>query len=565
MSDLLDFKSVLVYSIIVIVVALGVAYALSSQLKYTYSISTTLLSNGTHTVYPFQKSGFKLYINNTGSKSVTSLPLLIYINGNPFGNYKVTLPAGKGGAIYWNYTYPANGTYTFEVIADPGHLFDIQNRSLAQASVTVNVSAQQSPEVYTSVPNNGISGTDTFAIFRNGSSALANIALGYNISVVNQMLGPAHSIVLRTLQNLAGTINAGRGAISYYKNGSIAYTTWLQGTLSPGIVAAIVNSFSVPMTSISLNGTPALYAAVSNTVSVCFFYSNGWTKMISYYNNTSSGTCSNIAASAHTDSESALISSGFNSTPRLANLSSNFYYTNSIYLGSAITHLNGSFGAASLFGNQYGTYLSYIKQNVPSVDISRNQTCNGIVYPSGNVFICSSFVAPLYGSGETTALINETVVTSNYTASLYSFVNSSNLRQANENGLRLLLSRNISSRSAGWNTPFRNTCTILNVSISCNVLGFNHTTSFASLRFVNNLGSTIKISSASCAVSGAHQNEALNLSIAQGQSANAILYCYNLPVPVATAQTSYSLSLNYTINGMVQRAYGYVNISNFAV
>lgn len=562
----IEYKTIVVYCVIAVAIAAGVAYLLSTQLNHSYSIRVALETNASPAMYPFQTAGFRASVNNTGSSTASRFPLLIYLNGNPTGSYNVTLPPGKGAPLFWNYTFPYNGTYAFQVIADPGHVLQITNRSAAQASVTVNVSPPQSPRAYSSIPNNGIASTQAFTLLRNGSAALSNIALGYNLSLVNNMLGPARSIVLRTLSDLSGTINLGEGAIAYYPGNTIAYTIWLQGTLSPKPVGVIINSFSIPQSGINANGSAATFARVSNTVSTCFYYSQGWTKIVSYYNGTANATCEGIVSTAYNDTESSFLLASSNSVSRLKNLSSTFYYTNSTYLGSALTYIGGSPGAASLFSNQYGTFLSRISRNAQSVNLTTNQTCNGIVYPSANVFICSSFLSPIANSHETTGLINETEVTANYTASIYSFVNQSNLAIANQNGLALILALNLSNRSIGWNTPFKNTCTLNSPALSCNVVSFSHTNQTTRLGVGNSFSSAIRLTRITCAYPGARFNQTLNQSIVPGHTANVTTICHNIPyIPVTTVTTSYSLTLNYTILGVPKSATGYVNISNLAV
>ncbi len=562
----IEYKTIVVYCVIAIVAAAAVAYLLSTQLNHSYSIRVMLETNASPTLYPFQTAGFRASVNNTGSGTASKFPLLIYLNGNPIGSYNVTLPPGKGAPLYWNYTFPYNGTYTFQVIADPGHVLQITNRSAAQASVSVNVTPPQSPRAYSSIPNNGIASTQAFTLLRNGSAALSNIALGYNLSLVNNMLGPARSIVLRTLSDLSGTINLGEGAIAYYPGNTIAYTIWLQGTLSPKLVGVIVNSFSIPQSTISANGSAGMSARVSNTVSTCFYYSQGWTKIVSYYNGTTNSTCEGIVSSAHNDTESSFLLASSNSTRRLKNLSSNFYYTNSTYLGSALTYLDGNSGAASLFSNQYGIFLSHVSRNAHTINLTKNQTCNGIIYPSANVFICSSFISPIANSYETTGLINETEITANYTASLYSFVNQSNLILANQNGLALILALNLSNRSTGWNTPFKNTCALNSKSLSCSVASFSHTNQTTTLRIGNNFGSAITLTRITCAYPGARFNQTLNQSITPGHSANVTTVCHNTPfITITPITTTYNLTLNYTTLGTPKYAIGTVSIANLAV
>ena len=557
-----DYKNLLVYAIVAAAVAIGVAYMLSSQLSSTYSISVTMTANVPANAYPFETAYFRADVNNTGTGTAASVPFLIYLNGNPIGSYKVTLPGGKGGVVAWNYTFPYNGTYQFQAIVDPGHLFRISNRSSTHAAITVNVSPAQPPLPYTAIPNGNITSTHSFAILRNGSAAITAVALDYNVSILNNMLGPAHSVMLRTLQDLSGTINLVKGAIAYYPSNQIAYTAWLQGTLNPSLVEAVVNSFSIPQTGISINGTHAAFSRVSNTTSMCFYYSGGWTKVISYYNATRNVTCRSIAASTYSGNANTLAMGTGNTTSRLKALSANFVYANSTYLGSSLSYQNGTYGATSVFSNPYGIFMSYVQRNANPVDISVNQSCNGIVYPSGNVFVCSSAVSPIPNGNEYLDLLNETEVAQNYTARLYSFVNRTDIIQANEAGIQLILSLNLSPVSAKWNSPFVNTCGIANVTIFCRVNAFSHTNYTATFGITNGMASAMRLNTLSCAAPGEKQPVNVSRTIIPGQTINVTTTCRNIPAPIQSISTTYNLGLNYTVSGITTNVTGQVVIIN---
>lgn len=546
----MDFKSILIYAVIVVVIAVAVAYVLSTQIHHTYDISVTLRANVPASPYPYQTGYFRADINNTGSGTATDVPLLIYLNGNPIVSYKVTLPPGKGGAVAWNYTFQYNGTYQFQAIADPGHVFSISNRPAAQGSISVIVNAPQSPNVYSSISNNNITSTQSFTLLRNGSAAVSLMALGYNTSILNGILGPARSVMLRTLQDLSDTINLVQGAVAYYPGNQIAYTAWIQGTITPTLVGAVVNSYSVPISGISANGTKVAFARVTNTTSMCFYYSNGWTKIISYYNSTVNATCASISGVAHTGNASSLVVGASNETAKLRNISSIFVYSNSSYLGSALTYSNGMYGAASIFSNQYGTFMSYLKRNSAPVNLSVNSTCNGIIYPAANVFVCSSGIAPIQNSGETTDMINETVVTENYTASIYSFVNRTNLLLANNAGINLLLSLNLSNRSAGWNSTFVNTCALNGTPygyLPCRVASFSHKNYTATIGITSALSAPITLTSIACYTPGIKKAYPINIALAPGGTANVATTCTNPPIPLGTISTTYGIAINYTV------------------
>ncbi len=559
----MDFKTLLVYAAIVVVVAVAVAYVLSTQISSVYSISVTLLANVPATAYPYQTAYLTVYINNTGSGTATGVPLLVYLDGTPVKSYKVTLPPRSGGSVSLNYTFPSNGLYQFQAIADPGHLLKISNRSAAQGSVAIDVNAPQTPNAYSSIPNNNITYTQSFSLLQNGSAFASTTALGYNISVLRDIFGPARTVMLRTLYDLSDTINLAEGATAYYPGNQIAYTVWVQGTITPALVSAIVNSFSIPESVASANGTRAAFARVSNTTSMCFYYSKGWTKIVSYYNaSTNAITCAGIISAAHSGSANTLTVGTNNETVGLSELAPKFVYLNSTYLGSALTYGNGTYGAASIFANQYGTFISYLKKNAAPVNISVNSTCNGIVYPANNIYVCSSGVSTIHNSSEVNVLINETEVTQNYTASLYSFVNRSTILLANNAGIDLLLSLNLSNRSAGWVSTLVNVCGIFNVSLPCRVVSFSDANSTAVIGLTNNMTTAIKITKAACFAPGLKKSQNVSVSIAPGQTADLTMSCVNVPIPLQTVSTTYDIALNYTQLGAAKNATGEITVAN---
>lgn len=567
MSDYLNTKSILVYFAIAVAVALGVAIALSLGTSHSYSIAVTLFTNTTpgSTVYPYQTSHFVVTVNNTGSAAITSMPFITYLNGNPLNTYKVTIPPHESGTIQFNYTYPYNGTYQFSAIADPAHVFQITDRASAQSSLELSVQGAQPVHVLSSISNSNVSRIAGFALTESATYIVPAFGLGYNLSMVNNMLGPAKSVMIRVLQDLSQTIASGSGATIAYQDNSVATSLWLNGTLGPGLVARIVNSFSIPQNAIKANGTPAYYARVSNTTSMCFFYSQGWTKIVSYYNASTNSTCARIVATSHNDSQSQRLTSIYNTTPGLANLSRTFIYSNSIYLGQSLSSGGGNASISTVFSNPYGYFIASISHfSRPRTAKELNLTCDGLVYNGSKANICAAYVYPTGNTGLQVGLLNESEVTPNYTASLYSFVTQANLTLAHDNGLALISALNLSD-TYKWSSLFRNTCQMSNTSLSCSALAFNHTTLGATIGLTNSLPKQVRVNSVSCSSDGSFHNQTVNQSIAPHSTASLNVTCHNIIVPVAEVETTYVLMVNYTYNSRPVHAYGLLNISNLVV
>src|SRR5208283_3297763 len=186
----MNTKTLMVYCAIAVVIAAVVAVVLLSSFNHSYSIDVKMQTNSSATLYPYQTSRFVVYVNNTGPGEISGMPFIVYLNGNLFKSYTVTLPAGRGGEIPFNYTYPYNGTYQFSAVADPAHVFQISDRVNAQSTLTMNVLPAQKVQVLSSIPNSNASRLEGFAITQSGISVVPMVALGYNISMTNGVLGP---------------------------------------------------------------------------------------------------------------------------------------------------------------------------------------------------------------------------------------------------------------------------------------------------------------------------------------------------------------------------------------
>lgn len=563
-------KEFLIYGIIAIIIVAAVASALIfTTINKTYSVKVTLETNSTLNVYPYQESGFRIYINNTGGSGISQMPLTFYLNGNPLQSYSVTLPAGVGTYIPANYIYPSNGTFEFSAIADPGHVFQISNRNLAQSSIIINVSSQERPSPYTSIPNSNVTSTQATYLIGGGVTLAYELGSGYNISTINNIFGPTKSIITKILQDLSPEIASVSSSIVYYPSNSIGYSAWIDGTINPYQAGAVTSSFGFKQSAIEINGTPVILSKISNTTSMCIYYSKGWTKIISYYNNTLNETCATIAATSYEDLQSNTIVSMLNSTPRMLNITNKFRYSNSTYYGQIFSYAkNRNFSYSNVFANKYGSFISVLQRNIPAIKINSTEyTCYGLIYNSSNTSICSSFIYPVGSSGLSYGLLNQTMITSNYTATLLSFVNQSNLILANENGVILLNSLNISKRSTKWEGAFKNTCTLPNASINfqCSVVSFNQTTNKITLNITNNMHYSAKLNSISCVFSGETGESIINSTLKPGASIEASTTCYNIPVPISTATTTYNFIINYTANGQTKLDAGLLNLSNFIV
>jgi hypothetical protein len=562
----MDAKTTIAYLVIAIVIVAVVAFVVSRATSKSYSVFVSIAAELPSNSYPFQTLSFKVLVNNTGHSGISSMPVVLYLNGNPIDTYKVTIPAGQSAGINESYIYPSNGTYQFEAVADPGQLLDIVDRQHAESTLTVNVSAEQVPRPFSSIPNNGFGSATGFSFFGNGTSVSYLLADQYGIGMFNYTMGPANSILSAVLGDLAGTINIAEGALVPYNAGGTGYSIWLQGTLTPKLVSDIVSSFSLNAKPIEANGSDATIAAINSTTSLCTFYSGGWTKIVVYQNTTGGTSCAGVVTKLYNGTAQADASAAYNSSTALRKYNSEFFYRNSSYLGGIISYNRKQLETSNLFQNQYGYFVSYIARNAEPVNISSfNESCPGIIYSNGTADICSSYVQARSAATNGYDMINETEVTSNYTVSLFSLVAAGNVIIANQNGVNLIKALNVSESPARWSSKYRNSCLIYNASLKCSFVSFNYSADTAVLNITNALAGRVIINSVSCYAPGERHNESVNYTVPEGSSADVGLLCYTIPTAPVGITSSYSISIGYFYNGSERSTSGVLNITNIGL
>ena len=559
----MEYKNIVVYGIIAVAVAAAAAFLVYGSTHQSYSVSVSITGSPTANMYPFESTSLKIYVNNTGTQTISDLPVTFYLNGNPVKSYEVTLPGRSTAQINESYIYPFNGSYQFQAVADPGHVLSISDRAAAQGAIEVNVSPPQEPSIFSSIPNSAASSLQGFSLFQNGTAAAYAAGAEYNISFMRGIFGPASTLVQAVFKDLYSTINVANGAEITY-NGTQAYSLWLQGTLGPNLINAIARSFSFPEKNVAANGTNATMVLVGNTTSLCFFYHGGWTKLVAYDNATGKSTCAEVVRSSYNGSQKQSLNDMYNSSAALKGYASEFFYRNSSYTGTAIENDSNGISSINVFQNAYGTFISYAKKNAVPVNITRlNLTCYGIIYMNGTADICSSLVPPAIPVIGSYALINETEITSNFTFSLYSFVNQSNLLLANQNGVDLIKALNVSEQSAKWKSAFKNSCQFSNASLACEVVGFNQSDGIATLNITSRLSGQARINSAACYFAGvSHLSRQVNQTIRPNGTIEVSTKCYTAAIPITSATTTYILSVNYTYNGRTHAIPGELNITN---
>ena len=568
-------KNIVFYGILAIAVALIVFISvlmLKPSSSYNVAVHIAALNHSTsNAIYPYQTSHFLITVYNKDNFYAKAIPLGFYLNGTELAFYKVSIPANSNVSINENYTYDANGIYPFSAVLDPANVLNIVNRTDASSVVNINVKSPQTPDLYAFIPDNGILNTTEFSLFPKGAAFSSLGYESYNTSKFKTLFGPSQDIISKIFTDVLPLINVENGAYVRYHNGSIAYGAWIQGTLTSDKIALLLSTFNIPEYNFTANGNTATYAKASNDTSICTLTNGGWTKVMAYYNNSNGSTCINIISKVYSPFEANVIINASKSNPIFEAHLRNFTYTNSTPAGYVFGVASNSMYSMNMFQNSFGTFAAYLKKNAHPRNLSNinNSTfsCLGLIYSNNKTgtSVCSTYLFPINGASQSLAnysFIKSEEIGTNYTAILYSFVNSSNALDAHYNAAKLIQALNLSQRSAIWQPAFKNSCSISNSSIGCKALAFNTSDDFASMQILNRLPHAIHINTISCFISGEEANQTINQTIASGSSANDTVACNNIPVPIATITTAYDLQINYTYENAARLVNGTFNATN---
>jgi hypothetical protein len=560
----MNYKEIAIYAVLAIVIVALVVYALSSRLfSSSYNVSVSILQAGGTPSYPYRASHFLINVTNKGSGNIDGMLLGFYLNSIPVNTSTVSIPAGQSVTIERNYTYQYPGNYSFQAVADPSDLLNMVNRQDAQQTLTIRINAPQVANPYVSIPNGNITDTQSFTTTGSGLFGAAGAAQRYNLSLFNRVFGPSENLTLKVFENLAGYISYANGAYAKYSNKSVAYSVWLQGPITPTLVTYVVSSFNNVKTKQKGGIT---YTTLSNTTSMCTWYDSGWTKIVTYQNSSTSETCIGFAGSNFSPTESQLFIGLLKNNTNMTRYQARFLYANITPLGSLVQYSNNSITTTNLFTDPYGFFFaSSIERNGMPLNVSKvNDTCYGLIYGTANVNVCSQLLPTRnYSVDLPYGLLNSSEITTNYTVSLYSLVNESNLMAAHYDAANLISTLGINESHAIWLNGFRSRCDINSTSsLACGFLNYNYTSTTAQISLTNRFGSPITIKSIGCELAAGFPITNTSQQIGANSTVNFFFKCYAPATPLTAAINEYSLQMNYTVNNTKETAYGVLNITN---
>jgi hypothetical protein len=558
------YAAVAALAVVVFVVALVAARSLQGG---SYDIALSMQRVGGAALYPYQTAYFSVNVRNDGGRRATSLPIAYYVNGVERNFTHVTLDPGHNVTLMFNYTYTRGGSYLFQAVADPGNLWDIRNRSSARAGVYANATQPQPADEYESIPNRNITYTESMSGIGAGIYSLSAIAQLYNISGFTNITGLYGPVTQRIYEDIYGTIANENIAYAHYSNGTSAYAAWIQGTLNPVYIAQIVASFNRNVRNVSRAGGGIIYySMLSNSVSLCATYSGGWTKLVEYSGLGGNQTCVGLALSTYNATEGNTLVGLIRSNATLARYRASFGYSNSntTQVGDMLTYDGRNLTLTNLFQNNYGLFVSGVERYATPLNLSaQNSTCAGLIYTGNGTSLCSYVLLPRSGQlNYSYYLIRSVELGREYGVSMYSLVAAANLQAAHFNAGELVSRLGINQTTLQWSSLNPSTCALEQGPLSCGFDSFNYTNDVARINLTNSGVAGIRLDSAACAVGGGFAAEALNSSIAGGNTISLYLQCHNIPLPGFVARTSYLLSINYTVGGTAHGVNGTLNVTN---
>lgn len=490
------------------------------------------------------------------------------MNHSLIKSYTISLPPYKNITTTLNYTYNKSGIYNFEIIADPSLVLAISNTSVIKSNINIKVKLQSVLNIPASIPDNNIQSLETFSLYKHGIAAIPFIDINFNKNDFLNNIVFSQTILSKVFYDLSNHIKILNGLYIKYNNNTSAYSTWIQGNLKPKFIYAVVSTFSnINNTNYTINlnqtenvinnkKTNVSFIKIDNNKSICYFYQQGWTKIIAYKNNSKNyNSCLNIIKKNYQTNNYNSIESLFISNPIFIKNSSKFIYTNVSNIGLISTYNSNSSGFYRLFDSKYGTFINYIIHNNKEL-ITLNRTCKGILSNQNNTHVCSNFV-PL--NTLNFSIVNSTEYTKNYELGLYSIVNNNLSILASGIAQSLINKLNFNQTSFSWKTI--NNCSLDNTLLNCSYYNFNYLTSIASLNITNKMNNSIKINEIACYNPGLESNQTINKTIEPDNSLILNVLCNGLSTQIS-AINSYNLTINYTMLNKTKIVRGLFNLSN---
>lgn len=566
-------KNVLLYGAIAIIAAVAVFSAIVITFQpsgpYNVKVSITPMNYAPNATYIFNNTKFNITIKNTGSSYIKGMQVGFYLNNQALKYYNVSIPAHSNASISENYTYTANGTYDFSAVANPSSLLPVSNSSVTSASADINVSNPEQPNIYAYIPSNGTNSTYTFTLFPRGMEFSSLMAVSYNVSDFKPFMGPDPGLMLTIMHDLSPALNVGNGAYSKYKNGTLAYGMWLEGTAGNSYIRSILSTYSLPEHNFLKGSSTATFAKVNDTVSFCSYSSKGWTKLFFYYNSTSNATCQTMLASTYNDTEYPLVSNITSSHSEYFSKVDNFTYSNSTENGFAVGLTGGNYSVYLLSeNNATGSFGSIMGFHSPLNISSIGKVCPGFIYTNNSTGLnmCIEYYRSPVTELQNFSLSNSMAISRNYSLNLFSFVSANDSNLALYNAANLMEKLNLTNEYLKWEPLSNSTCNFSNASLGCSYKSFDPSTGNFTIGIRNNYNKTIALKEIGCsAYEPFNDTKTLNVSLSPGSSINESLTCKQPTIPISSTISEFFANVKYLESGVNMSMNGTISYADFYV
>ena len=512
--------------IFIVAVATAAVYYRSISSNPQIGISVRFSNqNLSSSVYQYQQVSLPISVKNTGSAEISNFDIGLFVNGTLYKTYSISnLPPGRSADLFFNYTFQGYGSYSFSVIADPGHLYNIPNRTSTVAYENFSVSAPEQPNPASDLPSANRSFYSTYSYRTLGLILSIYLSKVYNQSAFSiSGIQPFNNYIYPLLNTTSPYVANLDAAYAGYKNGSYIMSFWLDGYLSPSVFSIASQAKGLYNTNYTIDNSTVSFSRINATTTLCTRYSGGWIKGIVYVG----GNC--ISELNYTNATQSLPVRTF---PRLT------YPANS----DIESIYNFSNGTAFVLGIN-GSYLGYrIEKEMPS---SANMTCFGIISISDNRSYCSTYLQP-YGSKNYSYLQNLSMIETqaylgNYSISIFSPVNKALILAQPSENINYINELGITGKSEAFSSGFANTCSFGNL-FACTNASFSGNT----LSVVLSSSQNYTIVSASCTLYGNSTVEKEDYHTLGKAPLNITCYNHSEPLQGIPLGLTLDLQLNYT-------------------
>ncbi len=519
----------------VIVVILAVALYFRYFYQPLLSVALSIGGGSTAHLYPYQKATFDINVFNNGSSAIANLSLGVIVNGNLSTLYKVTLPAGKQTTITYNYSPTKAGNYSISVVADPGKLYNLADRSKTQVNASISVIAAENATPSELLPKQNMTSSRQ-AFLTNGAYLLGTYLFDqFNVSSFRLTGNGQIDVFLKPVLNLTSYYirNISVAEANYSGNASV-YSIWIKGYLSPNIFSAATIGSSLSTTNVSTKEGTATFIKMLNDTTFCSWYSGGWLKILAEQN--TSACYSLINASSENSSAVQIqgLQGKFGSEAKIENatLLGNYSFSGT--------------GGDYLAGLSLITNSSFIYDTISNLSGARNSTCYGVVSSLNGTSFCSTYLFPKSGQIGGISLIRTTAYRGAWNLTAYSLVNTSIVLAQVESAAEILGKFNVSGTSLVFTSGLVNSC-MFNESFVCSDMRYAN--GVASFRITNNMSSEARLNSIKCYSTASAISFPLNVTLASGAGTNISSSCYNIATKLngTTLNLHLGLTLNYTV------------------